>query len=74
MKDYTISFHDFAGRVFSTSSLEAANDEQAISIARRIYRSGIGQGYEIHCQGRHVHSERLSSPNFRLTQDATNAA
>jgi hypothetical protein len=67
MMDYTVSFHDFAGHVFSTTSLDAANDAQAISIARRIYQSGIGQGYEIRCQDRHVHTERLTAPNFSLT-------
>ncbi len=64
MTDYVIFFQDFAGRVFSTANFEAANDETAIAKARRIYYSGIGQGYEIHCQGRHVHSEPIKTPNF----------
>ncbi len=74
MTEYTISFQDFGGRVFSKAQLEAASDKQAISIAHRIYKSGIGQGYEIHCHGRHVHSERLTAPNFGLTFGTTNAA
>lgn len=67
MKEYTILFQDFSGRVFSMASLEAPNDKQAISIARRVHSSGIGQGYEIRCEGHHVHSERLAAPHFGLT-------
>lgn len=59
--NYKLCFQDFLGRVFSTAQLSAANDMQAIEIARRIYRSGIGRGYEIQCQGRLVHIEQASS-------------
>lgn len=64
MTNYKLCFQDFLGRVFSTAQLSAKNDEQAIDIARRIYRTGIGRGYEIQCHGRHVHSEEASSPNY----------
>ncbi len=62
--NYKLCFQDFLGRVFSTAQLSAANDLQAIEIARRIYRTGIGRGYEIQCQGRLVHTEESTSPNY----------
>ncbi len=62
--NYKLCFQDFLGRVFSTAQLSATNDKQAIEIARRIYRTGIGRGYEIQCQGRVIHTEQASSPNY----------
>ena len=62
--NYKLCFQDFLGRVFSTAQLSATSDKQAIEIARRIYRTGIGRGYEIQCQGRLVHTEESTSPNY----------
>ncbi len=67
MVNYTLRFQDFRGKVFSTAQLVAANDDQAIEIARRIYKTGIGRGYEIQCEDRLVHVEDAHAPNFSLT-------
>lgn len=62
--NYKLCFQDFLGRVFSTAQLSATNDKQAIEVARRIYRTGIGRGYEIQCHGRVIHTEQASSSNY----------
>lgn len=74
MQNYVICFTDFTGRVYSTAWLEAQSDRHAIEKARRIHRSSIGQGYEISCQGRHVHTERSDTPTFGLTHRSTQSS
>lgn len=54
---YSLLFQDHAGRVFSNADFCAPNNGDAIDIARRLYRSGIGRGYEIWRAGRFVHTE-----------------
>jgi hypothetical protein len=61
---YKLCFQDFLGNVFSTAQLSAADDEQAIKIARRIYKTGIGRGYEIQCQNRVIHRENSNSSGW----------
>lgn len=62
--NYKLCFQDFLGRVFSTAHLSATSDSQAIEMARRIYRTGFGRGYEIQCQGRLVHTEQATSIKY----------
>jgi hypothetical protein len=60
--NYHLLFQDYGGNVFSHATLVATNNDVAIDTARRIYRTGIGRGYEIWEAGRHVHTEG-PSPN-----------
>lgn len=54
---YDVLFRDHGGHIFSRANLVADCHEVAIERARRIYRSGIGAGYEIWMEGQHVHTE-----------------
>ena len=58
---FQVSFVDHCGRVFSKSALEAKSERDAISVAKRIYKSGIGAGYLIWREDALVHSEWLDT-------------
>lgn len=55
--NYHLLFQDYGGNVYSHANLVAENDNVAIDTARRLYRSGIGAGYEIWTRGQHLHTE-----------------
>ena len=55
--NYHLLFQDYGGNIYSHANLLAENDNAAIDTARRLYRSGIGAGYEIWGGGRHLHTE-----------------
>ena len=44
---YELRFKDHGGHTFSVSALRAISDQQAVDKARRVYRCGIGDHYEI---------------------------
>lgn len=54
---YELRFKDHGGRTFSLSRLRAASDQQAIDKARRVYRCGIGDHYEIWREDVLIHVE-----------------
>ncbi|GAA0529450.1 hypothetical protein FHS83_002433 [Rhizomicrobium palustre] len=58
---YEVVFKDHGGKIYSKSTLEAADDEAAIALARRIHRSGVGHGYDIVKDGTVIHSETFGS-------------
>jgi hypothetical protein len=55
--NYHLLFQDDGGNVYSHANLVADSNDAAIDTARRIYRTGIGGGYEIWGGGRHLHTE-----------------
>lgn len=55
--NYHLLFQDYTGKIFSHANLVADSNDVAIDMARRVYRCGIGAGYEIWEAGRHVHTE-----------------
>lgn len=59
--NYHLLFQDHGGNIYSHADLEAENHEAAIDAARRIYRTGIGAGYEIWTEDQHVHTETAVS-------------
>jgi 1,2-phenylacetyl-CoA epoxidase PaaB subunit len=61
MQRYEVHFKDHGGRVFSVGELQAASDRQAIARARRLFRTGVGAGYEIWRKGVCLHSELLGT-------------
>ena len=56
---YDLHFKDHGGRIFAFDHLDADNDQQAIAAARRIYRCGIGLGYELLQDGRSIWVEKF---------------
>ena len=54
---YSLFFHDHAGRVFSHADFSAIDNDDAINVARKLYRTGIGRGYEIWRTDHHIHTE-----------------
>lgn len=54
---YEVRFKRNGGDVYTTDTFEADDDASAIETARRIFRSGIGNGYEIWLGDRLVHRE-----------------
>jgi hypothetical protein len=60
---YSLFFHDHAGHVFSHADISAIDNDDAIDVARRLYRTGIGRGYEIWRTGRHIHTESAYAPS-----------
>lgn len=55
--NYRLLFQDHGGNIYSRADLVAENHEDAIDTARRIYRTGIGAGYEIWTENQRVHTE-----------------
>lgn len=60
MDKFRIAFVDHAGRPFSHESFEAESDQNAIVLARKVFKCGIGDGYNIwhgstliHIENRH---------------------
>lgn len=58
---YEVVFKDHGGKVYSKSTLEAADDETVIALARRIHKSGVGSGYDIIKSGAVIHSETFGA-------------
>jgi hypothetical protein len=59
--NYHPLFQDHRGNIFSHANLVADSNDVAIDMARRVYRFGIGAGYEIWEAGHHVHTESAIS-------------
>ena len=57
MQKFRLYFLDHGGHVFGIDEMRAKDDEAAIQIARAIFKSGIGAGYDIWNNDRHVHLE-----------------
>ncbi len=51
---YDVHFLDHEGNVFSSDVIEALNDHAAIDAAKRIFRVGVGSGFEIRQGSRFV--------------------
>lgn len=71
---YDVFFIDHGDEIFSTGTLEAGDDRHAVEIARQLFRSGIGRGYEIWRRNRCVHQERPSSRSPDHARPRRNAA
>lgn len=56
---YEIIFVDHGGRAFSTTSMEADSDEEAIARANRTFRGGVGAYYEIRKDGTLIHTQTI---------------
>ncbi len=54
---YEVRFKRNGGNVYSTETIQADDDQSAIAMARRMLKSGIGNGYEIWQGDRLVHTE-----------------
>lgn len=54
---YEVRFRRNGGDVYATETIEADDDEAAVVMARRMFISGIGNGYEIWQADRLVHTE-----------------
>jgi hypothetical protein len=44
---YEVCFLDHGGHVYASAKLDADDDAAAVSLARRVYPTGIGSGYRI---------------------------
>lgn len=58
---YAIWIFDHGQTVFSTESLDAASDAEAIDLARSAIWRGVGAGYFIARGGEIIHEERFSA-------------
>lgn len=56
---YEIIFVDHGGRAFSTTSMEADSDEDAIARAHRTFTGGVGAFYEIRRNGILIHTQAI---------------
>lgn len=56
---YHVVFIDHAGSQYGSETLVAYSDEVAIEQAKKLYRMGIGAGYEIWRGDCLVHTERF---------------
>ena len=54
---YRLLFKDHGDQIFGSEAVEADNDRTAVEIARRLFRNGIGAGYEIWRGDQHIHTE-----------------
>lgn len=58
---YRVTFVDHGGRAFSTSQLEAQTNDEAVSLARRIYSRGLGAAFQIWNGQSLIHTEWFGS-------------
>lgn len=54
---YRLLFKNHADEIYGTDSIEAHDDRSAVEKAKRIFRCGIGAGYEIWRNGELIHTE-----------------
>jgi hypothetical protein len=59
---YHLHFKDHGGHIFAAESFEAESDQRAIEIAWHRYRTGIGSGYEIWQDAKHIHTQLNGQP------------
>jgi len=57
MSHYFILFLTHGDDVFGSHQFQAQDDAVAIAYAYAVYRSSIGQGYEIWRGSQHIHTE-----------------
>ena len=60
MGQYRAHFVTHGDRVFGVEHFDAESDAHAIEHARALFTSGIGKGYQIWADDRHVHTEVFS--------------
>lgn len=71
--NYFLLFQDAGGHIYSHCNMAAVSNDIAIVKARRVYRSGIGSGYEIWRAGHHIHTEPALSDDpvsYKRTDDS----
>lgn len=64
MAKFRIAFIDHAGRPFSHEDFEAGDDHDAIMTGRRLFKCGVGDGYNIWHDSRLIHIEVRNSYRF----------
>ena len=57
MSKFCLYFFDHGGNIFGTDELQADDDDEAVQVAKTIFKCGIGGGYDIWQGIRHVHLE-----------------